>query len=190
MKTNCIFRTTQKFFPKFFSFLRHYLSEIIVVLIALILFTTVFAPGRIPSGSMEPTLNIGDIAITNNLAYISKAPQRGDIVTLQSDATGNKTLIKRIVGLPGDSMMFIEGQIYINGKRILEDYLPAGIETESFKDFEVPAGHYFVMGDNRSNSYDSRHWINPYVPAESIHGKMYAVIPLSHLYKALGFSPE
>lgn len=190
MKTNYTSQTTKNVFSRFLSFLRHCLPEMIVFLIALILFSTVCSPGRIPSGSMEPTLNIGDIAITNNLAYISKAPQRGDIVTLQSDATGNKTLIKRIVGLPGDSMMFIEGQIYINGKRILEDYLPAGIETESFKDFEVPAGHYFVMGDNRSNSYDSRHWINPYVPAESIHGKMYAVIPLSHLYKALGFSPE
>ena len=190
MKTNYTSQTTENVFSKFFSFLRHYLYEMIVVLIALILFTTVCAPGRIPSSSMEPTLNIGDIAITNNLAYMSKSPQRGDIVTLKSDATGNKTLIKRIVGLPGDSMMFIEGQIYINGERILEDYLPTGTETESFKDFEVPAGHYFVMGDNRSNSYDSRHWSNPYAPEESIHGKMYAVIPLSRLYKALGFSPE
>lgn len=164
---------------------RNLLETAIIALVAYAIFSTIIMPGKIPSGSMEPTLQVGDVAVANGLAYLRKEPQRGDIVILKSDATGDKTLIKRIIGLPGDSMMFVDGYLYINGELIYEEYLPEDMETNSNRDFEVPAGCYFVMGDNRTDSFDSRNWDNPYVPKENIKGKMIADIPVSRLIKTV-----
>ena len=153
----------------------------IIFVLAIIFFSTVIKNGVVPSGSMEPTLNIGDIAVVNGLAYIQKDPQRGDIVIFKTDEIPDDTLIKRVIGLPGDSLMFIDGYLYINGELIYEEYLPEDMETNSFKDFEVPDGCYFVMGDNRTNSYDSRSWNNPYITKDDIGGKMICDIPVSKL---------
>ena len=164
---------------------RNLLETAIIALVAYAIFSTIIMPSKIPSGSMKPTLQVGDVAVANGLAYLRKEPQRGDIVILKSDATGDKTLIKRIIGLPGDSMMFVDGYLYINGELIYEEYLPGDMETNSNRDFEVPAGCYFVMGDNRTDSFDSRNWDNPYVPKENIKGKMIADIPVSRLIQTV-----
>lgn len=114
---------------------------------------------------MQPTLNVADIVLVNGFAYVNSEPQRGDIIVFDG-SEGNvpgEMLIKRVIGLPGDSMMFVDGYIYINGQLCKEEYLSDEIETNSFKDFEVPEGCYFVLGDNRNNSYDSRFWENPYI---------------------------
>lgn len=169
------------FYDKLNNWQKNLLECAIIFVLAIIFFSTVIKNGVVPSGSMEPTLNIGDIAVVNGLAYIQKDPQRGDIVIFKTDEIPDDTLIKRVIGLPGDSLMFIDGYLYINGELIYEEYLPEDMETNSFKDFEVPDGCYFVMGDNRTNSYDSRSWNNPYITKDDIGGKMICDIPVSKL---------
>lgn len=165
---------------------RNLIECAIVGLIAYFVFANILLHGVIPSGSMEPTLNVGDVALVNGLAYIKSDPQRGDIVILKAEDTGDNTLIKRVIGVPGDSLVFVDGYLYINGELVYEEYLPADMETNSFKDFdEIPENCYFVMGDNRTSSFDSRSWNNPYVPKENIKGKMICNVPVSRLKKAV-----
>ena len=157
-------------------------ETVIIALVAFLIFSFVLRPGRIPSSSMEPTLRIGDIVLANGLAYIASDPQRGDIVIFKHDELGKEILIKRVIGMPGDSLMFVEGDLYLNGKLLQEDYLPDGVKTDSFKDFdEIPEDCYFVMGDNRTESYDSRGWREPYVCKDDILGKMLINIPVGRL---------
>lgn len=147
---------------------------IIVFVVVFVFFHTVVLWGIVPSSSMEPTLNIGDAVIVNGLAYVKNEPVRGDIIVFkgsEGDMVG-KTLIKRIIGLPGDDVMFIDGTIYINGQKYQEEYLNESIVTDSPFDYEVPEGCYFVMGDNREHSHDSRFWSDPFVKKEEIKGKM------------------
>lgn len=156
---------------------------VIVFAVAMLIFTRVIINGVIPSGSMEPTLEIGDVAIANGLAYTLKTPERGDIIIFNRDGV---TLIKRVIGVPGDSLMFVDGYLYLNGELVYEEYLPENTETNSFKDFEdIPDGCYFVMGDNREHSYDSRAWDDPYVREDAIRGKMICDIPISKLKRSL-----
>lgn len=164
---------------------RDLITTAVGIIVLVIVFKMILMPGRIPSGSMEPTLNVGDIAIANGLAYINKEPQRGDIIVFRTEESGSETLIKRIIGIPGDCINFVDGYVYINGELVYEEYLPEDTETNSYKDFEVPDGCYFVMGDNRDNSYDSRGWANPYVTKEDIKGKMIFDIPVSRLIKTV-----
>ena len=114
-------------------------------------------------------------------------PVRGDIIVFkgtEGDMVG-KTLIKRIIGLPGDDIMFIDGYVYINGQICYEEYLNENIETNSNIDFEVPEGCYFVMGDNREHSHDSRFWSDPYIRKTDIKGKMLASIPISKVLSTI-----
>lgn len=152
---------------------------LVVFILGIILFTKILIHGVVPSGSMEPTLNVGDRCFINGLAYAKREPERGDIVIFKSDEMGGELLIKRIIGLPCDSISFQDGYIYLNGELVYEEYLPEDTETNSFRDFQVPEGCYFVMGDNREDSYDSRFWDNPYVEKEDIKGKMICSISLS-----------
>lgn len=154
----------------------------VFAVISWLFFTNVLMFGNIPSCSMEPTLTTGDYAIVNGLAYVRHEPQRGDIVIFTTPESGDKTLIKRIIGVPGDSLVFVDGYIYLNGELIHEEYLPEDVETNCALDFEeVPTGCYFVMGDNRENSYDSRFWNDPYVRMENIEGKLMTVIPVTKI---------
>ena len=159
----------------------------IVFVVVFVFFHTVVLWGIIPSSSMEPTLNIGDAVIVNGLAYAKNEPVRGDIIVFkgtEGDMAG-KTLIKRIIGLPGDDIMFIDGYVYINGQICYEEYLNENIETNSNIDFEVPEGCYFVMGDNREHSHDSRFWSDPYIRKTDIKGKMLASIPISKVLSTI-----
>lgn len=145
----------------------------VVGTVVYLILTKVLLWGVVPSESMYPTLKAGDYVINNGLAYLTHEPQRGDIIifTAHEETMEDETLIKRIIGGPGDSLMFIDGDIFINGQLAYEEYLGENVETNSFKDFEVPEGCYFVMGDNRDNSFDSRYWEDPYVRFENIKGK-------------------
>ena len=153
----------------------------IVFVVSYQIFTKVVLVGVIPSGSMIPTLEVGDIVVANGLAYKLKEPQRGDIIIFDMNGV---TLIKRVIGVPGDSLMFVDGYLYLNGELVSEEYLPENIETNSFKDFEdIPDECYFVMGDNREHSYDSRFWDEPYVKADAIRGKMSCDISLNFSWR-------
>lgn len=159
----------------------------ITAIVVFAFFKTVILWGVVPSESMQPTLNVTDLVITNGLAYVNNDPQRGDIVIFkgkEGDMKGD-ILIKRVIGLPGDSLMFVDGYIYINGQLCYEEYLDEDMETNSFKDYEVPEGCYFVLGDNRVNSYDSRYWNDPYITKDDIKGKMIMKIPVSELKETI-----
>lgn len=153
----------------------------LVGIVAYLLLSYVILWGVISSESMEPTLKVGDYAINNGLAYVGHEPQRGDIIIFEAHEKNMEgdTLIKRIIGLPGDDVMFIDNHVYINGQPIYEDYLDEDVKTDCMYDFEVPEGCYFVMGDNRENSLDSRFWEDPFVKREEIKGKMIMVIKSS-----------
>jgi len=113
----------------------------------------------IPSGSMEPRLEIGDQVFVNKLAYDFGDPSRGDVVVFDRPpdwAVDVHDLVKRIVGLPGETIEGRDGHVYINGHRLAEPYLPAGTQTSDFGPLTIPADRYFMMGDNRTHSNDSR----------------------------------
>lgn len=191
---------SKSFFPVLFIvfFLRSFLVE----------------PFQIPSGSMIPTLEIGDFILVNKFAYGIRAPvlnntiiptgkpQRGDVMVFFPPHAPKTYYIKRVIGLPGDHISYNNHVLTINGKIIEEKLiaeLPAGApyfrlvhETIDGKEFTahkniqpgqlsvrgawvVPEGHYFMVGDNRDNSYDSRGWDDPYVPESAIVGKAFAV---------------
>ena len=131
---------------------------------------------KIPSASMEPTIMTGDRLIGNRLAYINKDPQRGDIVIFMFPDNEKEYFIKRVIGLPGETVEVKKGKVYINGSdKPLDE--SAYLVTEPLGDFGpfiVPQGAYFMMGDNRNNSMDSRYWNQPYVYRDKILGKAWA----------------
>ena len=144
----------------------------VVVAIALFLTQVVFVNAVIPSGSMEKTIDTGDRIFGNRLAYIGSDPERYDIVIFKYPDDESKLFIKRIIGLPGETIEIKDGIVYIDGTEHAEanDYCYE-TPTGSFGPYTVPEGCYFMMGDNRNNSHDSRYWENPYVAKDKILGK-------------------
>ncbi len=153
------------------------------ILLLVLILSKVIALTVVESGSMEPTLCIGDTVIFYRLAYINnKAIDRGDIVTFISDETGLQ-LSKRVIGIPGDKICFQDGYVILNGQILNEsNYIAKDVETNSEKTFTVPDDCYFMLGDNREHSYDSRFWVTPYIPKEKIIGKYMGQIGVSFKY--------
>lgn len=144
---------------------------VVVAIVSALIFKLVLIPGTTVSNSMEPTIKTGDWGFSNGLAYVLKEPQRGDVIVFYSKELG-KILTKRVIGLPGDTVSFYDGYVYINDGLIREEYIDEDVETNSaISDFIVPEGSYFVLGDNREYSYDSRFWSDPYVKRCDIKGK-------------------
>lgn len=140
----------------------------------------------VQTGSMEPTLGVGNTVFYNRLAYIDNTPQRGDIVAFKSDEYG-VYFGKRIIGLPGDEISFDGGRVVINGRYCDESaYLPANVETNCAKTFTVPDGCCFLLGDNRENSNDSRFWTDPYISFDKIKGRYLWQIDFSFQFDVFG----
>jgi signal peptidase I len=139
----------------------------------------------IPSGSMEPTLNIGDRILVDKLSYHLHSVHRGDIVVFarppgETLEPGVNDLVKRVIGLPGETISGQDGQVYINGKPLPEPWLPKGVVTSNFSPVKIPHGYYFVMGDNRGFSSDSR--VFGPISGSLIVGRVVMRIwPLSHI---------
>lgn len=132
----------------------------------------------IPSSSMVPTLNVDDRLLVTRVYHPEKL-QRGDIVVFDSDEL-NETVIKRLIGLPGDTIKIDGTAVYVNGKKLDEPYVEYPLE--SYGTYIVPEGKYFFLGDNRANSNDSRFWKDPYIDADKIQGKaQIKIYPLSQI---------
>jgi signal peptidase I len=136
---------------------------LVAVLVAVGIRTYCFATYFIPSASMEPTLMVNDRILVDKLSYHLHPVHRGDIVVFAkpanfSDGPGVNDLVKRVIGLPGDRISSENNEVYINGKPLSEPWLPPGPEywTSGIQTQTVPAGQFFVMGDNRTESADSR----------------------------------
>ena len=160
---------------------------IIVVVVVLVINNVVLINAKIPSESMENTIMTGDRIFGFRLAYgfnmdlfgneISKKwkdPERFDIVIFKYPDDESQLFIKRIIGLPGDKVEIKNGKVYINDSAtpLKEDYLKEEwVIANDGMQFQVPEGCYFMMGDNRNNSKDSRYWENTFVRFDQIVGK-------------------
>lgn len=128
-------------------------------IVAYILSNFVIVNAKVPSGSMISTINIDDKVLGFRLSYMFSDPKRGDIVMFNAPDKDNTIYIKRIIGLPGDKIVIEDNTVYINGEKLEEDYVRNGWEkSEGRTEYEVPKGEYFMMGDNRDESSDSRVW--------------------------------
>ena len=142
------------------------------VILAFLIDTFVIVNAQIPSGSMENTIMTGDRVFGNRLAYKFGDPKRFDIIIFKYPDDESQLFIKRIIGLPGETVEIHDGNIYINGSDTpLEDVDIKEPMEGSFGPYTVPEGCYFVMGDNRNNSRDSRYWENTFVSEDAILGK-------------------
>lgn len=151
------------------------------VLLSILLFLAINAISariRIESISMQPTLYEGDFVIVNKLAYKLGSPSRGDVIIFHYPPDPDKEpYIKRVIGLPGDTVHAANGKIYINDVPIDEPYINA--PPNYIGTWTVPEGQLFVLGDNRNRSSDSHNW--GMVPLENVIGKALVVyLPLSH----------
>ena len=205
-----------------------------VLLLVFLLRGFIAEPFRIPSGSMLPTLEIGDFILVNKFTYGLRLPithtklfdvnepERGDIIVFRYPPEPRQNYIKRLVGLPGDVIAYKNKVLYVNGERVdtqpMDNYLPTGdtVPLEQFSQvlrtqhddvfavqfstlidptnnrvmrqdtWKVPEGQYFMMGDNRDNSFDSRGW--GFVPESNIVGKAFFVWMNYDSVKGSGFN--
>jgi signal peptidase I len=138
---------------------------------AVLIVTFVVQVARVEGQSMAPTLEDQDRLLVNKLAYRIGEPRRGDIVMLYYPLNPEKSFVKRVIAEEGDTVRILDGQVYVNDIPLRDDYVPA--EYRSHDDWGpqvIPEGYYFVMGDHRNNSSDSRHW--GMVPKKYIIGKI------------------
>ncbi len=150
-------------------------------IIAFILKTYVFQIALVNQISMEPTLHEGEILVIAKVNYLFSDPARGDIVVLK-DELENKYLIKRAIGLPGEVIDIRNNKVYINEKELDPDYTAAPTQDNGFTKSKVPEGKYFVMGDNRPHSRDSRSDTVGFVNRGNIVGKaVFRIWPLNRI---------
>lgn len=173
------------------STIREYTESIVIALLLALIIRAYFVQAfRIPSGSMEDTLAIGDHILVNKFIYGTilpfsdqrvltlRDPQRGDVIVFEYPEDPSKDFIKRVIGVPGDSIHIVDKKVYINGtvyndphevhKEAMEEASRSSGRRDNMGVVTVPPDSYFVMGDNRENSYDSRFW--GFVKREKIKG--------------------
>ena len=140
--------------------MKELIRDIVIALVIVIAITLVIKPTIVKENSMQPTLYANNYLLVNKQAYRFGDEKRGDIIVFQSeleDEDGNqKLLIKRIIGLAGDIISIKDGKVFLNGEELKEDYIKEEETPGDIKDYKVPEGQLFVMGDNRRVSIDSR----------------------------------
>lgn len=144
------------------------------LLIALFLTNFVIANSRVPSASMENTIMTKDRIIGFRQSYLFSDPKRGDIIIFRYPDDEKIYFVKRIIGIPGDTVDIVDGRVYLNGspEPLDEPYIKEPMLPEPAMHFEVPENGYFCMGDNRNNSSDARRWNNPFVYRDKIIAKV------------------
>lgn len=184
--------------PKYF--IKEALSWVLVFVVAFAIAyfvdNVIIINATVPSGSMENTIMTGDRMIGNRLAYRFGEPKRGDIVIFEypddvndPDVKKPKLFVKRLIGLPGEKVEIKDGTIYITNRQdgttdgiYEEDYLwEDWVNANTGFSFDIPEGQYFMLGDNRNNSKDSRYWKDPFVERKEIKAKALLVYwPFKH----------
>lgn len=131
---------------------------VIIFAVVLALVNSFLVTVNIVNGpSMEPNFHSGQYVVVDKSSYIRREPRRGEAVIVKFPGDPEKTrYIKRIIGLPGEKLTIVDNRIYINGQPLAEKYLPADLSTEPDMEIELDSDEYFIMGDNRPNSNDSR----------------------------------
>ena len=159
--------------PSIMEELWEYIKMIIfVVVVVFIVNNVLLINAKIPSESMEDTIMTGDRIFGNRLAYINKDPQRFDIVIFKYPDDETQLFIKRVIGLPGETGEIRDGKVYIDGSETpLDDSFTPEPPQGDWGPEVVPEGSYFMLGDNRNRSKDSRFWTNTFVKKEKILGK-------------------
>lgn len=155
------------------SFVRSYVLPVLWgIIVALILTQVMFFLAVVPSGSMETTIMTNDRIVGNRMVYWFHEPTYGEIIIFWSDEY-NEFMVKRVVGCPGDVVAIRKDGVYVNDRRITDDYTQGTttILHSGQSEWKVPEDSYFVMGDNRESSADSRYWQQTYVPREEIYAR-------------------
>lgn len=150
---------------------------VIAVIIAILLKTFVFANAVVPTGSMLNTIQEGDRIIASRLAYNTDEPERYDVVIFKFPDNEDKIFVKRIIGLPNETVEIVNGIVYVtkaDGETVQLDssFVTNCHPNGDYGPYEVPEGCYFMLGDNRNSSEDSRFWNNKFVEKDKILGKV------------------
>ncbi len=164
------------------SEVRNNVRSEIISWIKVIVFAVVFAffinnfvivNAKIPTGSMEKTIMTGDRVVAFRLSYVFSEPERGDIVVFPYPDDESVLYVKRIIGMPGETVTIKNGQVYINdSSEPMDNSFTNGVTVWERESITVPEGEYFMLGDNRTNSKDSRAWKTPFVKKEKLLGKV------------------
>ncbi len=167
-------------------------NSAIILAVFFLVQKTIAAPFQVVGDSMKETLFDGEYIVVSKLEYLLGEPQKGDIVVFHPPHNEDEFYIKRVLGIPGDQVQLKAGEVWVNGEKIDEDYLTKGLKTclvarqkscsTDDKSYTVPEGKYFVLGDNRDHSSDSRSWYDdenrpdPFVSLDQIQGKTRVVL--------------
>lgn len=148
-----------------------FVTVVVTIVVMWLVFHYVLMNTYVPSASMYPTLGVGDQYISNRLAYTRSDPERYDIVVFRYPDAPSTHYVKRIIGLPGETIEIKDGHVYADGSLLDESFTTSSTGPDGT--YHVPEGCYFMLGDNRESSNDSRRWINRYVKRDAIEAKVW-----------------
>lgn len=146
---------------------------IFAIIVAFIITNFIIVNAVVPTGSMKNTIMPNDRLIAFRLSYLFSEPKRDDIIVFKAPDDETTLYVKRIIGLPGETLNIVDGKIYINSSEIpLEDKFIMEEMNGNFGPYTIPDDSYFMLGDNRNDSQDSRYWEHTFLPKENILGKV------------------
>lgn len=157
--------------------MKGFLKELVIAVAIAIVIMQFIKPTIVKETSMQPTLFENDYLLLNRQAYNFGEPERGDIIVFHTDLTtesgAEKMLVKRVIGLPGETITVSGGQVYVNGEVLEEDYIKDGYTDGFVENYVIPEGELYVMGDNRLVSIDSRTESVGSITIDSVLGKAF-----------------
>jgi len=154
------------------SFVREFVETAVLTIAIFLVVRVALQNFKVEGQSMEPNLHNSEYILVNKVDYMLHSPQRGDIVVFNATPAGepDKDFIKRVIALPGERVAVRNSTVYINGHPLRESYIRER-PNYTFAERKVPRDDYFVLGDNRNNSYDSSKWTSTWLPRHDIIGK-------------------